>query len=311
MGRMNDMVETQKILVVDDERINLELLVNLLSGDYQVLVAKNGRMALSVMDKNMPDLILLDIMMPEMDGYEVCRRLKENHETRDIPVIFLTARQDAESEARGFELGAVDYITKPFHGSTVRARVRTHLRLKRKADLLEQLAFVDGLTEIPNRRSFENMLEREWGAALRRGESISLVMIDVDMFKQYNDHYGHGAGDDCLSRVARALSRTLSRKGDFVARYGGEEFVAVLPGTGQSGAETIAEQLRAAVEALGIPHAKSLVTSSVTVSLGVATLTPGPGLKPDALKEAADRMLYEAKSEGRNRFKSTLMTTPE
>ncbi len=219
------MDEKQKILVVDDEQVNLQMLVSLLSSEYRVLVAKNGTQALTVVKSNKPDLILLDIMMPQMDGYEVCRQVKEEHASREIPVIFLTARQDAESETQGFELGAVDYITKPFHGTTVRARVQTHLGLKRKAELLEKLAFLDGLTEIPNRRSFESTLKREWGAALRRKEFISLVMIDIDMFKQYNDYYGHGTGDDCLRRVAQIVAQTLSRTGDFVARYGGEEFM--------------------------------------------------------------------------------------
>ena len=301
------MDETQKILMVDDEHLNLEMLVSLLGNDYRVLVAKSGQQALTVVANNPPDLILLDIMMPVMDGYEVCRRLKEKHTTRDIPVIFLSALQDVASETRGFELGAVDYITKPFRGATVRARVRTHLDLKRKADLLEKLAFLDGLTEIPNRRSFETILEREWGTALRRQEHISLVMMDVDMFKQYNDHYGHGAGDDCLHRVAQALVRTLSRAGDFAARYGGEEFVAVLPGTDKAGAENMTEQIRAAVEALEISHAKSKVSAFVTISLGVATVIPENRFQPGILKETADQMLYQAKEGGRNRFVSKLL----
>ncbi len=305
---MMTMDEMQKVLVVDDEQVNLQLLISLLSRDYRVLVAKNGQQALTVVKANKPDLILLDIMMPGMDGYEVCRRIKEERTTRNIPVIFLTARQDVHSEARGFDMGAVDYITKPFHGTTVRARVRTHLGLKHKTDLLEKLAFLDGLTEIPNRRSFETVLEREWAAAQRRREAISLVMIDVDRFKQYNDHYGHGAGDDCLRRVAHAVQQTLSRTGDFAARYGGEEFVLVLPGTDRSGAEKMAEQVRLAIEDLKIPHAKSTVDDVVTVSLGVGTMVPShPGSPPNSLKEAADQMLYQAKEAGRNRFESTML----
>lgn len=301
------MDKAQKILMVDDEQLNLEILLSLLANDYRVLAAKNGQQALMAVDNNKPDLILLDITMPEMDGYEVCRRLKMEHATHDIPVIFLTARHDVESETRGFELGAVDYITKPFHGSTVRARVKTHLALKRKTDLLEQLAFLDGLTEIPNRRSFENTFEREWGAALRRRESIALIMMDVDMFKQYNDHYGHGAGDDCLRQVAQALSQSLSRTGDFPARYGGEEFVAVLPGTDQAGAEQIAERIRLAVEGLQIPHIRSKVAPCVTISLGVATVVPESSAMPCSLREMADKMLYQSKDGGRNRFTSALL----
>ncbi|MBF0142191.1 MAG: diguanylate cyclase [Magnetococcales bacterium] len=296
------MEQQEKILIVDDEIFNVESLVGLFKSEYKIVVAKNGEQALrAVQSGKMPDLVLLDITMPGMDGYEVCRRLKEEALTRSIPVIFLTSRNDVSSEAQGLALGAVDYIFKPFHAAIVQARVRTHLGLKRKMDLLERTASLDGLTEIPNRRHFDMTRQQEWARALRMGESLSLIMIDVDMFKQYNDHYGHSGGDLCLQRVARALTAALSRPADFVARYGGEEFVAVLPQTDWEGAKRVGEQLRLAVESLRLPHVRSTVAPCVTVSLGAATTVPRAGVGAEALQEAADRMLYEAKHQGRNR----------
>ncbi|MBF0416194.1 MAG: diguanylate cyclase [Magnetococcales bacterium] len=300
------MEHQSKILIVDDEYFNIESLVGLLKTTYKIMVAKNGEQALRALQGDaLPDLILLDIIMPGMDGFEVLRRLKENPHTREIPVIFLTSKNDIESESQGLYLGAVDYISKPFHTTIVHARIRTHLGLKRKMALLEKMVSLDGLTEIPNRRSFDSAKKREWDRAMRAGEPISLIMMDVDQFKQYNDHYGHSGGDVCLQSVARALFNCMHRPGDMVARYGGEEFVAILANTGPEGAERVAEQLRQAVVALQMPHASSTVATHVTISLGVATTLPTPVATPEQLQEAADQMLYEAKRQGRNRFCKT------
>ncbi|MBF0273116.1 MAG: diguanylate cyclase [Magnetococcales bacterium] len=295
-----------KILIVDDELFNIESLVGLLKSEYRIMVAKNGEQALrNLKPDTMPDLILLDIIMPEMDGFEVIRRLKAEPATRNIPVIFLTARNDVASETQGLHLGAVDYISKPFHPAIVHARLRTHLGLKHKMNLLERLVCLDGLTEIPNRRGFDETLEREWMRAMRSHEPISLILMDVDQFKQYNDHYGHSGGDICLRRVARALFEAKHRPGDFIARYGGEEFVAVLPDTDRNGMVQIGEQLRQAVESMGLPHALSTVAPYVTISLGGAVVIPEPGMGAAQLQQAADRMLYEAKHQGRNRLCTT------
>lgn len=300
--------QQSKILIVDDEFFNIESLVGLLKSSYKIMIAKNGVQALRALQSDtLPDLILLDIVMPEMDGFEVIRHLKENPLTRNIPVIFLTAKNDIESESQGLYLGAMDYISKPFHTTIVHARIRTHLGLKRKMALLEKMVSLDGLTEIPNRRSFDTAKKREWDRALREGEPISLIMMDVDQFKQYNDHYGHSGGDVCLQAVARALFGCIHRPGDLVARYGGEEFVAILANTDPEGAERIAEQLRQSVMTLQLPHASSGVAAHVTISLGVATMIPTLKATPEQLQEAADQMLYEAKRQGRNRWCKTTL----
>ncbi len=289
-----------QILIVDDERINITLLNALLKTDYKIMVATNGEQALKAATSSKPDLILLDIMMPGMDGYEVCRQLKATAATSSIPIIFITAMVNVENETMGFALGAVDYISKPFNSAVVKARVGVHVQLKRKSDLLEKLVSIDALTEIPNRRAFDQKREQEWARCLRAGLPLSFVMADIDLFKQFNDNYGHGAGDECLVRVARAFNGCIQRPGDFVARYGGEEFSAILADTDAEGAMRIAERFHAAVAALQIPHAFSAAAPHVTISIGIATAIPLADLMPEMLSEAADRMLYTAKDAGRN-----------
>ena len=292
-----------RALIVDDEPGNLQALAKLLKEEARVQVAKNGEKALEIAAGDPPpDLILLDIQMPGIDGYEVCHRLKQDPQTSDIPVIFVTARDSASDEEQGLSVGAVDYIAKPFYPAIVRARVRTHLDLKRKTDLLERIAWIDGLTDIPNRRYFDAQLEKEQRRAHREGQPLAVIMMDVDHFKAFNDHYGHGAGDECLQKVARALNSTLERASDLVARYGGEEFVVLLPGTDAAGAAQVAERLRAAVEDQGIPHAYSSAAEVVTLSLGVAAQPPERGDQAaEAMMQAADDALYTAKETGRNR----------
>lgn len=293
------------IMVVDDNPANIHVLVRVLQEDYEVLIATNGYKAIELADQQKPDLILLDIMMPEMDGYQVCSKLKESNVTRNIPVIFITAKNDVLSEEIGFNLGAADYITKPFELTIVRSRVRTHVNLKIRTDICEQLAVIDGLTGIANRRKFDNALTYEWKRALRNNSPLSIIMVDIDFFKDYNDHYGHGAGDECLRRVAGALTRSLLRPGDLVARYGGEEFVILLPETDAHGALEVADRLCTLVEELSLKHAHSAAADHVTVSAGCATLIPSPESTPEILLSDADTMLYKAKREGRNRVCST------
>ena len=290
-----------RILMVDDERFNLNMLDSLLRHDYQVMVAIDGQRALQAAATHSPDLILLDIQLPDIDGYEVCRRLKADALTRGIPVIFITALDESANEARGLEVGAVDYITKPFKQAAVSARLRTQLRLKQQHDQLERYAFRDSLTGLTNRRAFDSRAEQEWSRCWRGRLPLSVIMLDVDHFKRYNDTHGHAAGDVCLQRVAQTLEKSIKRAGDLLARYGGEEFIVLLPGAAASGALAIGEALRAAVEEAGIEHKASKVADTVTVSVGVATLSPSGAEGLAALLEAADRMLYAAKVQGRNR----------
>ena len=296
-------LEHMSLLIVDDIPWNIQVLAEGLRALCRIRVATSGHKALEIAaSDDPPDLVLLDIMMPEMDGFEVCRRLKEQAGTADIPVIFITARGDVEDEARGLNLGAVDYITKPFHLPLVLARVRTHLRLKMKTDSLERLSAVDALTGIGNRRRFDEVLAREWRRGVRLGVPLAAVMMDVDQFKAYNDHLGHGAGDECLVRVARALAEEIHRPSDGVFRYGGEEFVALLGDTDEAGAAHMGERFRQAVEFLAMPHPASSVAPGVTISAGWAVAVPGEIGAAEELVAAADRGLYQAKREGRNRI---------
>jgi diguanylate cyclase (GGDEF)-like protein len=296
--------ERTKLLIVDDNKQNIEMLMELFRGEYKIAAAINAQRALKVAFSDAPpDIILTDILMPEMDGYEFCAKLKENPRTKNIPILFVTAVSEVMDENRGFALGAVDYITKPFHPPMVKARVRLHLNLKRKQELLEEYAFIDALTEIPNRRRFDEVMEREWHRACRSAYPITLMLIDIDHFKLYNDTYGHGQGDDCLRSVATAMACSLRRAGDFVARYGGEEFAAVLPDTSASQALDTAKSIQNAVDALKISHESSPVLPHVTISIGIATMTPNAveaAFDQRALMEAVDKKLYEAKSLGRH-----------
>ena len=291
------------ILIVDDTPINIQVLAEALHADYHIRITASGKAAFELIDKHgAPDLILLDVMMPGMNGYEVCRRLKDEARTKDVPVIFVTAKTDVIDEEYGLRLGAADYIVKPFHLPIVAARVQNQINLKRKTDLLEALALLDGLTNIPNRRRFDQALEIEWKRAQRNGLPVGLMMADIDFFKQYNDHYGHGAGDVCLKKVAAALADSADRPADIAARYGGEEFIALLPETDAKGAGLIAERFRTMTEAMQIPHAHSTVSAWVTVSVGFAAALPGEDTSAEELLRHVDRLLYRAKEAGRNRI---------
>ena len=297
-----DPKKKQKILIVDDTVFNIKLLTTALEDDYDISIATNGKDALSIAhSNNPPDIILLDIMMPEMDGYEVCQRLKQEKDTRDIPIIFVTALQDGKSEEHGLRLGAIDYVTKPFSIPIVKAKIKNHLELKRYKDLLKESSNIDGLTQIANRRSFDQALEIETKRARRSGSYLSVLMVDIDYFKKYNDTYGHLEGDECLRKVARAMKTSLNRPGDMVARWGGEEFAILLPDTDKKSAIFIAEKLRKAVLDLAIVHETSLVEKVVTVSIGVATSDPADHSSYEKLLEQSDNALYKAKETGRNR----------
>lgn len=290
------------ILIVDDTPINIHMLAEALRFDYRVRVASSGRAAFDIIARHgAPDLVLLDVMMPEMDGYEVCRQMKQSPDTRNIPIIFVTAKTETADEELGLNLGAVDYIAKPFHLPIVSARVRNHINLKMKTDLLESQAMLDGLTNIPNRRRFDEIFEAEWRRSHRSGTPLSLIMTDIDFFKDFNDNYGHGVGDDCLKKVATTLAGSIERPSDLVARYGGEEFVALLPDTDAAGAHAIAERFRNQVESMHIPHAYSAASNYVTVSMGLATVTPDAEKSLVDFLRQADEMLYKAKETGRNR----------
>ena len=281
-----------------------------LASDFDLQIASSGMQGLELAQASPPDLILLDVMMPEMDGYETCRRLQADPVTRDIPIIFVTAQNAPEDETRGLEAGAVDYITKPVNPVVVRARVRTHITLKHQADLLRKMAFLDGLTRVANRRRFDEALENEWRACQRSGTPLSLIMVDIDAFKLFNDTYGHQAGDACLQTVAGVLQAGMNRPHDLAARYGGEEFVCLMPGADLAGALAKAEALRQGVMDLHVPHKASSVATDVTISLGVSSVIPAEGLDPTQLVGVADAQLYLAKSMGRNQAHGMALPHP-
>ncbi|GAA6130159.1 diguanylate cyclase domain-containing protein [Halopseudomonas sabulinigri] len=293
--------QTPTVLIVDDVPANLDVLVEHLQREaVHLVVALSGEEGLRLAKEIGPDLILLDVMMPGIDGFETCRRLKADQDTNDIPVVFLTAREDELDTEKGLRLGAVDYISKPFSMPILKARLRNHLALKRKSNLLLQLACTDELTRVGNRRHFNKMLHSEWGRATRNQTPLSLVMLDVDYFKRFNDHYGHPEGDRCLAQIAGALDSVLHRPSDMLARYGGEEFVVLLPETERDGAAAIAEQLHASVFNLALPHQSAGTEGRVTISLGVATAVPAALNTPEDLLAWADNALYQAKAQGRN-----------
>ena len=298
------------ILIVDDEPANIEVLNATLGPDYEVLAATNGRDALKLATTERPALILLDVVMPGTDGYAVCRQLKADIRTSGIPVIFITAMDQENDEAKGLDAGAIDYITKPVRPAIVRARVRNHVELKRYRDLLESLSATDGLTGIANRRHFDERLAVEWRRARRMRMPLSLLMLDIDHFKAYNDHLGHLAGDECLQQIARTLAACMRRPADMIARYGGEEFACLLPDTDATGAQLLVEHMVAEVTRLNIVHRQSPTASHITVSIGAATLVPAKNQAGADIIRQADLMLYAAKEAGRNRVQSFTSPAP-
>jgi two-component system, cell cycle response regulator len=421
------------ILIVDDAPDNLSVLRKLMvEQGYQTYVANSGERGLEIARRVHPHLILLDVIMPGMDGFETCRHLKSHPATEDIPVLFMSARNEQEDVVTGFELGAVDYIGKPLRMAEVCARVRTQLQIrfatetqqeqserlrtivnnmaeglliieadgriqftnpacdqylgymshelagksisdllnplvadeyleyfaryaanpeaahshgtreviirhrtgksvcmdltltpmflrqplfigllhdithhKLSEDALQRAAMIDPLTKIANRRHFDSFLEKEWQRAMRTGAPLSLVVLDVDHFKLYNDTLGHAQGDVCLQQVAQAISAHALRVTDLAARYGGEEFVLLFAETDADAAFQMAESIRTHVESLHIPHPRSATSPHITVSIGVATLCPTPTDNIESLFVAADRAMYAAKEDGRNQVRAT------
>lgn len=296
------MKETYKILIIDDERINRQTISETLQPYYELYLAKDTLQGLAIAKKSRPDLILMDIIMPEESGYEAIIRLKDDPVLADIPVIFLTSMTSSEDEHKGFELGAVDYVTKPFNSTTLKMRVANHLNIVQKQRELEQLTKIDNLTQINNRFSFDAHLENELRRAIRNKSQLTLVMCDIDHFKKFNDHYGHVAGDDALYKVAQCLERNMRRPTDFIARYGGEEFAIIYSDTPAEKVEKSLEKCLSEIHNLRIPHEKSDSFDFVSISMGAYSITPSKDMTADSLILKADDILYKAKEAGRNGF---------
>ncbi|MGJ0354142.1 GGDEF domain-containing response regulator [Aliarcobacter cryaerophilus] len=291
------------ILVVDDMTTTLLLLHDLLKDTYEVKIAKSGTKALEILESpNDIDLILLDIEMPDINGYDVCKRIKNNETIKNIPIIFITGRTSQEDEEYGLNLGAIDYITKPFNKAIVKLRIKNYLDLKIKNDMLEKLSMYDGLTNIRNRRFFDETFEKTFNEIKRDKKSLAVLMIDIDFFKPYNDNYGHGQGDETLRKVAKALEKTIKRASDFVARYGGEEFVILLKDINKNGVEAVANNLLNAVRELKITHEFSKIENYVTISIGASFYNSNSDITKLELLLKADETLYSVKNSGRNNF---------
>lgn len=288
------------ILLVDDDPLIIRSIGRILSTVAELRFATNGEAALRLASESLPDLILLDAEMPGMNGFEVCRALKAEPETADVPIIFVTSHSDTEMHIAGLEAGAVDFIAKPISEPLLLARVKNQLRIKRLTDELRHATMLDSLTQIANRRRFDERLTREWQRCARANEPISALMVDVDHFKRYNDTYGHPAGDVCLRHVAEALKRSCQRPADLAARYGGEEFAVLLPGVAMDGAQHVASRILKAFNVLAMAHANSSTSAHVTVSIGIGYFDRVPliGNERDLLA-ASDKALYAAKGAGR------------
>lgn len=324
-------VNEPSLLVVDDDQMNREILNRHLKnlGYTNIILADSGKQGLEVVASQSIDLILLDMMMPVMNGLEMLDYLKQNPEWRIIPVIIISALDEKAMMLTCIQKGAEDYMIKPYDRVLLKARVSACLDKKTLHDRenlnkqkleaayeelavayyeleivkneLEALSHRDGLTGIANRRYFDTVLEREWNAAQREKKSLSLILFDIDFFKKYNDTYGHLAGDDCLCQVALSASKVIKRPRDTLARYGGEEFAVILPDTDPKGASTCAEWIRHEIENLSISHMSSQISSFVTASIGISTISPHLTLSTSQqLIKEADLALYQAKREGRN-----------
>lgn len=307
-----------KLLIIDDDVSAIRALSKVLAGVGEIHFSTSGAEALRLAHEHVPDLILLDAEMPDMSGFDVCKLLKADSLLQATPVIFITSHTESNMEEEGLRLGAVDFIGKPIRPAIVEARVKTHLNLKLAWDQLHHLAQTDGLTGLTNRRALDECLTSVWHGAIRNNRAVSLLLLDVDYFKKYNDHYGHLAGDECLIAIADVLRGCVSRSVDVVARYGGEEFTLLLPDTNAEGAKLVAEKVVCSIRASAIAHSQSQY-GVVTASVGIACFdSDSPAwsitnhtnrsaiselMNPQHLLALADKALYEAKHAGRNCYK--------
>ncbi|WP_170298682.1 GGDEF domain-containing response regulator [Massilia eburnea] len=291
-----------RLLVVDDDPVTVAILRMIFERKIDIVSAATGTAAMAQCHSARPDLILLDINLGEEDGFDLCQHIKRQPDLAGIPVIFITGSHAEEDEVQAFKLGAVDFIRKPISPFIAESRVVTHLALQLQTALLKRVAHSDGLTGLKNRRTFDEELERDWKECARTGWPLSVIMIDIDYFKQYNDNYGHLAGDACLRRVASVIHAALCRPSDCAARYGGEEFTCLLPSTDFKGALSVAENIRSCISALAIAHRDGATAAQiVTASIGVASCYPSADAGWLDLLAAADHQLYRAKDSGRDR----------
>ena len=290
----------EKILIVDDSLLQATQLKAIIDDEYDVAIAQTAEDGLRMASDEDFSLILLDVVMPEMDGFTLLKKLQEEIITQNVPVILITSLADVANEQHGLILGAVDYITKPYIPLIVKARVNTHVKLYQYRRQIEEQSMTDQLTGIANRRRYDRYSLTKWREAARLHVPFSVCMFDIDHFKVYNDTFGHPAGDKVIAAIAKTISAHLKRSTDFVARYGGEEFVALSIGDSSEKMFEHLKRVRQAIEDLHIPH-NPAVSEWVTVSIGGVTVIPEAGSAYDVYLKIADTMLYDAKKHGRNR----------
>ncbi|WP_410218859.1 diguanylate cyclase domain-containing protein [Paracoccus sp. (in: a-proteobacteria)] len=295
------------VLIVDDEATNIEIICAALEDEYEICFSLSAEQAVGLARAARPDLILLDVVMPEMDGYVLCRRFREDPDLADVPVIFTTAPGAPEAESHGLSLGAVDYMTKPFSLVALRQRVGNHIQLKHLRDQRAAQALRDPLTGLGNRRMLERQLPMEIRRLSRIHGMLSVIMLDIDHFKLLNDTYGHAEGNDCLRRIGTLLSDAMRRSGDLCLRHGGEEFVCILPGTDQDSAAWIGESIRSRIEAAAIPNIRSPLGQVVTVSVGIATGPCNATVIGEDWLTCAGQMLYRSQQAGGNRVSGQML----
>lgn len=292
----------QTVLIVDDSTINIKILENLLKKDYEIKVAKHANEALYITANNEIDLILLDIVMPEISGYEICKILKKNKATKDIPIIFVTALSKDEDEEYGLSLGAIDYISKPFNSSIAKVRIDNHLKLKKYSDRLKMLNMLDGLTSVYNKKIFDENLIKAWEKSILTDSNIGVLLMDIDYFKRFNDTYGHLKGDDCLKLISKELNIRLMKEGTFLYRWGGEEFATIIRDKDINYFKELSNELRKLVYNLKIPNEKSDISDYTTISIGISIANASNKLNPYDLVSKSDEALYLAKENGRNKI---------
>lgn len=295
-----------EILIVDDDSSVVIALHKVLQDIGRIRFASTASQALEMINDTRPDLILLDVELPDINGLKLCIMLKQDVETASIPVLFITSKIETGFEEKVFDAGASDFITKPLKPRVVAARVQTHLAYHKALVQLNKLAHTDSLSGLANRLSFDEQIDIEFRRARRQQEPLSIVMIDIDEFKKYNDYFGHVAGDDCIKAIGRGLNKITKRPADFAARFGGEEFSLILPNTDKKGAEVLIGSLMSTISDLAIKHAPEAIYSIVTVSVGFSTLEPMQcdfsTIAPLDVVSAADKALYQSKHDGRNRY---------
>jgi len=293
-------VKKNSVLIVDDDKANIIVLTHVLTPEYIVYAAKNGPEAIEAAKEHLPDVVLLDIIMPGMNGFEVLSLLRSDEKTEAIPVIFVTGLGEIENEEKGLALGAADYISKPFSPSIVKLRVRNQIQILNQIEMIRYLSITDQLTDVSNRRNFDYRLRLDWDHAKRDKKPLSVLMIDIDNFKEYNDDYGHLQGDAALQTTAKCIKKSLSRSIDFVARWGGEEFIVLLPCTDLPGALKVAELIRENVEKAAVFYGGNEITK-ITISIGVNTHATEDTDSIDDFINGVDKALYNAKKTGKNK----------